>query len=617
MKNIIIILFVALSFSVYSQTEGLKTEVVNGKEYYLYPIEQGNTLYSISKKFNVTLQELTEANPDAEKGLSVGQVLRIPSKNQVTTTTEQTTEANKEEYIIHATQQGETLYSIAKLYGVKVSDLLNHNPEFENYLPLNSKVKVPKNLVSATPADENTPLEKLPEHPIASANDSLIIHKVEKGETVYAITKKYNVTEEQLAKFNDLSAGLKKGQKITIPLQRVKAIEVSKVEEVVAKQQEPVLQAITGAVNIAVFAPFMFDDYHREKAKCPTSDCEIYAPTERAINYYHGVEMAVDSLKKLGVSTNVHVYDSKRDSVYVARVLAKKEFETMHIIFAPFFENELSAVLHYAKTRPVMVVNVVPQSNEVLVNNKNVSKVLPSLEAQVAFMGHYLANDFANANVIAVRNNANKVDANLYDLFQKNYRSSLKNNSNRKQDSAYRASIVGGLDDIKSKLKKDEHNIIVVPSKDLRFVSDFMTKVNALDNNARTYGGYQISVFGLEDWLSFNNIDLAYFIKFNTMFATSSYVDYSNNEVKKFQLNYRQQYNYDPNRYSFAAFEAVLFHTYLYAISSKDFKSAYANKVYKGMHVNYDFEQVDTKSGFENKAVTIVGFENGQLIKKN
>jgi hypothetical protein len=263
------------------------------------------------------------------------------------------------------------------------------------------------------------------------------------------------------------------------------------------------------------------------------------------------------------------------------------------------------------------VVNVVPQSNEVLVNNKNVSKVLPSLEAQVAFMGHYLANDFANANVIAVRNNANKVDANLYDLFQKNYRSSLKNNSNRKQDSAYRASIVGGLDDIKSKLKKDEHNIIVVPSKDLRFVSDFMTKVNALDNNARTYGGYQISVFGLEDWLSFNNIDLAYFIKFNTMFATSSYVDYSNNEVKKFQLNYRQQYNYDPNRYSFAAFEAVLFHTYLYAISSKDFKSAYANKVYKGMHVNYDFEQVDTKSGFENKAVTIVGFENGQLIKKN
>jgi hypothetical protein len=52
-------------------------------------------------------------------------------------------------------------------------------------------------------------------------------------------------------------------------------------------------------------------------------------------------------------------------------------------------------------------------------------------------------------------------------------------------------------------------------------------------------------------------------------------------------------------------------------LASKDFKSAYANKVYKGMHINYDFEQVDAKSGFENKAVTIVGFENGQLIKKN
>jgi LysM repeat protein len=617
MKNIIIILFVALSFSVYSQTEGLKTEVVNGKEYYLYPIEQGNTLYSISRKFNVTLQELTEANPDAEKGLSVGQLLRIPSKNQVTTTTEQTTETNKDEYIIHATQQGETLYSIAKLYGVKVSDLLNHNPEFENYLPLNSKVKVPKNMVSPTPADEITPLEKLPEHPIASDNDSLIIHKVEKGETIYSITKRYNVTEDQLAKFNDLSEGLKKGQKLTIPLQRLKVVEVASVEQAISSQNHSQLQPITGAVNIAVFAPFMFDDYHREKAKCLTSDCEIYPPTERAINYYHGVEMAIDSLKKLGVSTNVYVYDSKRDSVTVARILTKKEFETMHIIFAPFFENELTAVLHFAKTHAVMVVNVVPQSNAVLANNTNTSKVLPSLETQVDYIGKYLATNYANANVIAVRNSANKVDANLYDLFQKNYKRHLKQSPNRKADSALRTSIVGGLDDLKSKLKKDEHNIIVVPSKDLRFVSDFMTKINGVDNNIKQYGNYQISIFGLEDWLSFNNVDLGYLIKFNTMFATSSYVDYNNNEVKKFQLNYRQQYNYDPNRYSFAAFEAVLFHTYLYAISSKDFKSAYANKVYKGMHVNYDFEQVDAKSGFENKAVTIVGFENGQLIKKN
>ena len=613
MKNILIILFVALSFSAHTQTEGLKTEVVNGKEYYLYPIEQGNTLYSISRKFNVTLQELTEANPDAEKGLSVGQLLRIPSKKAVTSTTEE----NKGEYIVHATQQGETLYSIAKLYGVKVSDLLNHNPEFENYLPLNSKVKVPKNMVSPTPADEITPLEKLPEHPIASANDSLIIHKVEKGETIYSITKRYNVTEDQLAKFNDLSEGLKKGQKLTIPLQRLKVVEVASVEQAISSQNHSKLQPITGAVNIAVFAPFMFDDYHREKAKCLTSDCEIYLPTERAINYYHGVEIAIDSLKKLGVSANVYVYDSKRDSVTVARILTKKEFETMHIIFAPFFENELTAVLHYAKTHAVMIVNVVPQSNAVLANNTNTSKVLPSLETQVDYMGKYLATKYADANVIAVRNSANKVDANLYDMFQKNYRRHLKESPNKKADSAMRTSIVSGLDDLKSKLKKDQHNIIVVPSKDLRFVSDFMTKINAVNNNIKQYGNYQISIFGLEDWLSFNNVDLSYLIKFNTMFATSSYVDYNSNEVKKFQLNYRQQYNYDPNRYSFAAFEAVLFHTYLYAISSKDFKTAYASKVYKGMHINYDFEQVDAKSGFENKAVTIVGFENGQLIKKN
>lgn len=604
MKNVLVIILVALSFSIYAQTEGLKKETINGKDYYLYPVEQGNTLYSISKKFNVSLQELTDANPEVEKGLSVGQTLKIPAAKQ--TTNDATLPST--DYVIHSSQQGETMYSISRLYGVPVKDLIKHNPDYEQYLPLNANVKIPKKLISEKPSDEVTPIEKLPEHPTASANDSLIIHKVEKGETVYAITKKYNITEETLAKHNDLSNGLKKGQQLTIALPRKKSIAVEALENPQVETEFSTNSPIKGAINIAVFAPFMFDDYKREKAKCPSADCEVYPPTERALNYIHGVQMAIDSLKKLGVSTNVYVYDTKRDSVTVSKILQKLEFLDMDIIYAPFFEHELTPVLRYAIDKRILVINVVPQRDDILAGNQNIVNSLPTSETQVAYLGEYLATRHKDANVIAMRNTQNPVDVALYKTFQKSFKEA--NN-----DSAKMATMIGSLDNLTSKFVADKPNFVVVPSKDLRYVSDFMTKLNGTSN---TYKSYEIVVVGLEDWLSFNNIDLNYLIKFNTIFSTSSYVDYNSDDIKRFQLEFRKQYNYDPNRYTLAAYETMLYHTYIFSMSGKSYGQAYPKMKHKGMHINFDFERKHPHSGFINKAVTIVGFEDdGKLVKKN
>lgn len=614
MKNILVIILVALSFSAYAQTEGLKKETINGKEYYLYPVEQGNTLYSISKKFNVSLQDISNANPEVEKGLSVGQIVKIPITDAPKQET--TTELPSDDYVIHTSQQGETMYSISHLYGIPVKDLITHNPDYEKYLPLNANVKIPKKLISEKPSDEVTPIEKIPEHPIASPNDSLIIHKVAKGETIYAITKQYGISEETLKKHNDLSNGLKKGQQLTIAIPRKKPVAVAEEQVPESAEEFSTSEPIKGAINIAVFAPFMFDDYKREKAKCPTADCEMYPPTERALNYMHGVEMAIDSLKKLGVSTNVFVYDTKRDSVTVNKILQKLEFLDMDIIYAPFFEHEIAPVLRYAKGKKVLVVNVVPQRDEILGGNQNIVNSLPTSETQVEYLGTYLVNNYPEANIIAMRNNQNRVDVALYNTFQNAYKKALKQN-NIAKDSALKATMLTNLNDLTAKFVKDKHNIVVVPSKDLRYVSDFMTKMNGVDNS-RTYNDYKITVVGLEDWLSFNNIDLNYLIKFNTMFSTSSYVDYNSNDVKRFQLKYREEYNYDPNRYSFAAFETVLYHTYVFAISGRSYVQAYPKMKHSGMHINFDFQRKHFNSGFVNKAVTIVGFDDdGKLVKKN
>lgn len=620
MKNILVIFsFVVMSLTVYGQTEGLEVKTIDGKEYYQYPVEKGNTLYSISKKFNVDLNEIVSANPDAEKGLDIGQILNIPKASDSSVEVkpiEIQKEKEDDTYIYHKTQQGETLYSISKLYGVKAKELISENPQFETNLPLGSTVKVVKSSIKSRNSDDIEGLEKLPEHPIANANDSLIQHKVEKGETLYSITKQYNISQESLMKFNpSLKDGLKKGDQLIIALPRKKEITQTDIIEDILTEKVTI-NPINGALNVAVFAPFMLEDYKADRAKCSTNDCEIYKPTLISLNYYHGVQFALDSLKTLGVDVNLYVYDTKKDSSHVRKTLNRKEFETMNLILAPFFEHTLAPVVKFSKTHDVMVVNAVPQDLEVLKGKPNVSNTIPSINTQVEYLGTYVAKNHFSDNVIVMKNNMSKEDKDYYSLFQNNYKTEVVKHENRSSDSARQSYMTTNINDLKLKINKDKLNIIVVPSKDVQYVSNLLTKLNSVANTT-AYRDTKIQIYGLGEWLKFTNVDMNYFTRFNTCFTKSSYIDYSKEEVISTINKFRSKYNYDPNKYTFTSYEALLFHAYLMAISKNNFSENYSTTIYKGTHINYHFVKSTETDGFENKNVSIIGFINNRLIKLN
>lgn len=611
MRNLLVILSIfLLVFNTNAQTEGLELKTINGKEFYQYKVKKGNTLYSLSRTFGIDLDDLTKANPGIEKGLSIGQIINIPKEgmNQEKPTQlpgPKTVVPTDTNYIYHTTQQGETLYSIAKFYGIKPKALIEVNKKFEHNLPLNSVVKVPKKSAKSVASDKIKPIEKTPEHPSALLNDSLVLHKVAKGETLYSLSKKYGVSQEKLILFNpSLKNGLKKGDKLTIPVP--KKIKVSDEFIETVEQNNITITPVDGAINIAVFAPFMFDEYKKQREKCVTKNCPVFRPTLLSLNYYHGVQMALDSLKILGVNANVYVYDTKKDSSVVRKILLKKEFENMQLIFAPFFEHTVAPVYHYAKVNNVLVVNAVPQKTNVLKDNPNVSNTLASTNVQLKFLGNYVAKNHSSDNLIVLKNN--EARDNYYALFQDAFKTHSVNN-----DSVTQTYMNRNLTALKGKLKKDQTNVIVVPSKDVRYVSEFLTKLNA-SINQRAYHDYKIKVYGLGDWLSFNNIDVNYLSRFNTSFTKASYVDYSSDNMQFLSHSFRKKYNYDPNKYVLTSFEAVLFHAYLIAVSGDQFRSNYNSTSFSGTHINYNFKQHGS-NGFENQSVVIIGFENNKLQK--
>lgn len=144
-----------------------------------YTVQKGDTLYSIAKKLNITVDAIKKANNLTSDILSIGQILTIPTTN--------------EEYITYTVKKGDTLYSIARNYNISVNELMNLNNLSTSLLTPGQTLLIPKEKVEQT-------------------------YIVQQGDTLYSIAKKFNTTVDNLKQKNNLTSNiLTIGQKLIIP----------------------------------------------------------------------------------------------------------------------------------------------------------------------------------------------------------------------------------------------------------------------------------------------------------------------------------------------------------------------------------------------------------------
>ena len=156
-----------------------QNEEVSGS---IYVVEKGDSLWSIARKYGITVDELIKVNNLSNNVLSIGQQLYIP--------TEEVVDANS--YIVKA---GDNLYIIANTYGVTVDELKEFNNLNNNLLYIGQVLKIPGKEIS----DE-------------------IVYVVEKGDSLWSIAKKYNITVNELKNYNNLTDNmLSIGEKLLIP----------------------------------------------------------------------------------------------------------------------------------------------------------------------------------------------------------------------------------------------------------------------------------------------------------------------------------------------------------------------------------------------------------------
>lgn len=149
----------------------------------VYTVKSGDSLWSIAKKFNTTVDDLKKANNLTSNSLSIGQKLVIPGKKESTSNN------------VYTVQKGDSLYSIARKYNVDVNALKQANNLSSNLLSIGQVLIIP------------------------TGTEDYILYKVVSGDSLYSIAKKYGITMQEIMDFNNLgSTILTVGQVLKIPV---------------------------------------------------------------------------------------------------------------------------------------------------------------------------------------------------------------------------------------------------------------------------------------------------------------------------------------------------------------------------------------------------------------
>ncbi|MBN2806110.1 MAG: LysM peptidoglycan-binding domain-containing protein [Prolixibacteraceae bacterium] len=207
--GILLILFCMLTVSAQQQEQAVLV-TIEGKTYQLHEVKQGETLFSICKKYQIEQKELVAANPQLINGLKHGSELRIPlALKQYTPDPLVFAAVDSNEnstFFFHTVEQGDTFYAYKRRFGVSKEALLKYNPQLSDGLKVGLQIKVPA--------------EVLPAPKVVSFNSgALRSHEVKKGETLYSISRKYGVGILEIKDINpELKyRGLINGENISIP----------------------------------------------------------------------------------------------------------------------------------------------------------------------------------------------------------------------------------------------------------------------------------------------------------------------------------------------------------------------------------------------------------------
>ena len=413
------------------------------------------------------------------------------------------------------------------------------------------------------------------------------IYKVEKGETVYSITKKFSVTEAELLEFNpELKDGLKNKMKLWVPAVTAVAAPVLAPEPEKAPPEKNVLK-------LALLLPFYLDKSTVQGDLLNDSlllSETLNKETTASLEFYEGLLYALDQPGRDKLKVVVQVFDTQDDTLVTAKILRNPAVISSNLVFVSAGLNVLKQVSRFSLQQKIPVASVSMHSAEAFRDNPNAIVILPSSLMQCRQMGKAASSFVKGSQCVVVRSSVPK-EAERSKAFISGW-------SEANSGTVTRELTEKNLPALADSLSSVRHNIIFVPSSNEDFVSSLLVELGEVPVTR------QFTLVGIPTWQYFETISPALMEKMNTCLFSTSSIDYENQTALQFRRHCREKYGNEPSDQAFQGFDAMNMMAAAWKKDAKDFLDELQKGSYTGLFTTYHF--VPAGGCTENDVIYVV-----------
>jgi len=613
--------------------------IISGVPYYIHQVKKGETSYSISRAYNITVEELTRENPPALYGINEGQTLRIPVREVTSNISQQPSPVRQKKdetrFVYHKLLPGETIYSLSKLYGVSENEIVIANQGIEiNKLPVGAEIAVPRREFMINKQE------------FAVQDPNYIFHRVARGESLSSIAERYGITVRELRRENRDIRFPQVGDYLRIPVTKtaeilpegqpvIDSLEQVETEMPVTRERPESLTPVrnlSGTIDIAVMLPFYLKENAsrsyidsskivkgRRLPKIVRRDDDWILPRSLGfIEMYQGILLATDTLRSLGININLHTYNIENDTVELTRLIRNGALAGMDLIIGPVFSSNLSLVAEYARDMKIPVVSPVPlYSNQVLAHNPGLFMSVGSLKvAQDAIVKK--VSEFADHNFVFYHSDTASVDTNLIAFRERIYSELARRlpfeEIKFKEMVFYSRSTFNNdsINRLSHALSDKTGNVIIIASEEVPVISEAIMDVHALIKK------FDIKVLGFPAMQNcLNNLDPKYFFDLDIHLYSPYWIDYTKRDVSKFNSDYQRLFFTQPSEMSYAwqGYDIAYYFISGIALHGNDFIEHPEIHRPDMLQTDFDFRRRSIDDGYENHKLFLIRYSKDYEVK--
>ena len=597
--------------------------IIDGKFYYLHTVKEKQTFYSICRAYATTPEKVLLANPGLiPEQLKVNQVLKIPYLKEI----EENQVRETEDFYYHTVEQGQTLYQIQRQYDVGIDVLKKYNPDiFDNNISVGQVIKIPKKK----------------EEYVSTKPDSLYeYYFVKPDDKLYQIAELFNIRVADIVELNkSLRYGLKPGERLVIPKEKFALYQPEFKEDTTVSlgttfysiSQCDSIRRVTNIkkVSIALMLPFgVVEDVTYDTMIIQKKDTIVKSITKQVTRYsdgvvefYEGLLLAADSIRKSGIDIQVDVYNTNGDTNQTKEYLAKIEKNLPDIIIGPFKEHNIRFVADFAKSKGIIHILPFTNNTEYLMDHPTCFELYPPKEFMFKEKARYLAG-MKNTNIyyVSKEDSVRIQEVTAFDSLVNYYKTVFGNDSLCTAHIFFNDSTEEKLYDTMRVTKLN----MVVPFFHGRKEREESNVINLYSNFVVMRDRYKITVMGNYEWQSFPNLRLEPYHDYRTRIIVPFYIDYRNHRTIEFAKYTVDKLGYEPYRtersgmgfnFAYLGFESTMLFVKAYADYGAQITGC-SNYLYgAGNQSNYRFKQIENGLGFYNSSYTLLLFDDDYNVK--